>query len=299
MSPSIAQRATTWFVGVTLLFPSTVVHAHSARTNTQIAGEPNVRSASADAEEYNAQAQRLHDQGDRFGAARMWRRAHETLPENRVNREERETTLLVSLASYREAFHERRRIEPRDQTTVETVNILREAVRFYDAYEHDYQVAYPGGLVSDVARDAGNETKALLAEAEALLAPLEPPPPQPPEMPFRPTSAPRKGTGLIIGGSVAIAAGLSTTAMIAVGARKASNARDDRDDATTDEARQDAEDRVRRANALTITGSVLSGVLVAGGATMLGLGIRRRLRYYAFSPTLSPQFVGLQVGGRF
>jgi hypothetical protein len=40
-------------------------------------------------------------------------------------------------------------------------------------------------------------------------------------------------------------------------------------------------------------------VLVAAGATMLGVGIRRKLRTTAFAPVVSPRFVGLGATGRF
>ncbi|MCA9705734.1 MAG: hypothetical protein KDK70_07795 [Myxococcales bacterium] len=64
-------------------------------------------------------------------------------------------------------------------------------------------------------------------------------------------------------------------------------------------AQADAEDRKRSANAMIISGSILMGVLTIGGATMLGIGIRRRIRYTAVAPSFGPSYVGLSLQRRF
>ena len=150
------------------------------------------------------------------------------------------------------------------------------------------------------------------AEIEAMLAEAGKPPPETTPTPvdtgpqLEPTVVQRgrNGTGLIVGGSIMTAAGLSMIALVVIGARDLKRAEEQRRDAESlmpedPAAVQAAEDRKRNANAMLISGSVLLAVLTAGGATMLGLGIRRRVRYMAFAPTFGPTYVGVGAAGRF
>ena len=61
----------------------------------------------------------------------------------------------------------------------------------------------------------------------------------------------------------------------------------------------DAEAKGKSGEAMVIAGSVLTGVLLVGGAVMLGFGIRRRIRYMAFAPQVGRGYVGIGVNGRF
>jgi hypothetical protein len=108
--------------------------------------------------------------------------------------------------------------------------------------------------------------------------------------------------GLIVAGSIMLAAGLGTIAMIIVGDsinRKAKRdlaaAKEDGDNAGI----EDANRRGQTGNVLIITGAVFTGLFIAGGATMLGIGIHRRVRYVAFSPTVGRGYAGLSLRGRF
>lgn len=60
-----------------------------------------------------------------------------------------------------------------------------------------------------------------------------------------------------------------------------------------------ARENQSRANGLIIGGSVLTAVLLAGGATMVAFGARRRWRYLAFAPEMGRGYAGLNLQGRF
>jgi hypothetical protein len=56
----------------------------------------------------------------------------------------------------------------------------------------------------------------------------------------------------------------------------------------------------KRSNGLAIAGAVTGPLLLAGGAALLVLGLRRRsATRHALAPALGPGFVGLRLGGRF
>ena len=90
--------------------------------------------------------------------------------------------------------------------------------------------------------------------------------------------------------------------MIIVGALQAKEAKGDYRDAQKnmdDAGKKDADRKGRRANGLIAGGAVMTGVFLAAGGAMLGIGIRRRVRYQAFAPVVGPQYVGIGWQGRF
>ena len=272
------------------------------------AAQPSTVSPETDrAKQLNATAQERYARGDLGGAGDTYAEIFNVLTENRVNREERDNTLLITLEVYREAFY-RRKGEAGENALKEAVEYLRRAVRLFDNYEAEYRRVYGSGAsVSLDAQKSGQETKDLLAQAEkelGLTKPEEPKPVEKKDPILKPISVPPgpSGVGLIVAGSIMLAAGLGTMAMIIVGDSMARKARRDRDRASDegdDDALDDANRRGQTGNVLIITGAVFTALFIAGGATMLGIGIHRRVRYVAFSPTVGRGYAGLSLRGRF
>jgi hypothetical protein len=280
----------------------------SARTSLVQPGDS--MTPATRARELNRSGQQRFDQGDYAGAAADWSRILEILPENEVNREERENALLISLEGYRQAY-EKRRTAPGDNAMKEAVDFLRRAVIVLDTYVMEFERAYgKGAIIGPDAAQAGDEIRALLADAEGKLQP-EPPPPRvekQPETPiFQPTNVDRgpSGTGLIVAGSICIALGLGSVGMIVGGVVVARRAKKDRATARGAmppdvDGQNDANRRIANvANPLIISGAVLTGAFMVAGFTMLGIGIRRRIRYMAIAPSVGPRYTGLSLTSRF
>lgn len=296
-----------------------VLAAPVAAPRTAVAAPEGLPGQEADeARRLNAQAQQMFADGQYVEAARTYARILEVLPENKINREERDNTLLIALEVYREAYKQQR-VPGDKEATRAAAKLLCTADTHYQKYLERYRDQYGSAAdPSKAARESYGELQTLMNEAEGELGSppcgpvVAPPPPPPCEVdPSQPECAeidlsgpdpPRgpSGIGLIVGGAVTLAGGLGATSMIIIGGinrRKAVEIRDD--EMETDERRDEARDNVGRANGLIIAGSVVTAVLLAGGATMLGIGIRRRMRYMAFSPQLNRGYVGLSLQGRF
>lgn len=261
------------------------------------------------AKELQIQGQAHYD-GQAFElAARTWGSILAALPENAINKAERDNTVLITLDAYERAYEVRRGGGGVDSLK-QGVEILREGVEFFDEYRAAFAKVYgPTSTLSPAATQAGIHIRDLLAAAEKELAdasgpavgPTTGPAPDPGFVPDVGHARP-SGIGLIAGGAVMIGAGLATSSMIIVGGIQAKDAKDARHDALArmDDAAADAADRKgTRANALIIAGSVVTGALIVGGAVMLGIGIRRRIRYQAVRPSFGPSWVGIAVTGRF
>ena len=257
----------------------------------------------------NSQGQESFTNGDYEAAAHAWGRILELLDENATNREERNTQLLIMVEASIRAYKQERAGRT-DQALHAAVDILRRGVAVVDSYEEDFETAYAGReQISAEAQQRAAEIRTLLTRAEADLPAVEPtptPPKTPVDEPVIKTTYfdPPSGVGLIVGGSLLITAGLGATSMIAVGATMNKQASRDHANASkmmpVDEAgQQAADDKGRTGTALLVTGSVLTGVFLAGGATMLGIGIKRRMRYLAASPMTGRGFVGVSLRGRF
>ena len=258
------------------------------------------------AKQLNLEGQRRFNEQDFDGAAASWTRILEVLPENATNREERDNTLLIALEAYKESA---RRLGQGAGTEAvkREVDTLRKAIAVRDDYVGDFQRAFAGQSVSAAVTESGAEVERMLADAERRLGGAAKPAPIVPastnaDMPV--FHAPRgpSGNGLIAGGAVLIALGLGSTSMIIVGAMQAKDAKRDHRDAEEEmnEDGMDAADRKgKRANGLIIGGAVMTGVFLAAGGAMLGIGIRRRVRYQAFAPMVGPQYVGIGWSGRF
>ncbi len=267
----------------------------------------------------NDQAQQKFADGRYAEAAGIYARILEVLPENRVNLEERDNTLLIALEVYREAY-KKQRVAGDKEATRNAAKLLCTADGLYQRYLTTYRDVYGGAMNPSKAALASNdELQALMRDAEAALGappcepvidegpelPAPPEPPPPPDPPRGPN-----GIGLIVAGAVTMTFGLGATSMIVIGGinrRKAQTVLDrgESEDATEAEMmslaseKKLARENQSRANGLIIGGSVLTAVLLASGATMLGIGVRRRLSYIAFAPEMGRGYVGVSLQGRF
>lgn len=296
---SVASRCTMFAVALS------IVGAPISHARASVRSSPVVREDD-DAKRFNADAQELYQGGDLGGAAEAYAAILGVLDENTVNLEERDNTLLLALETYREAYEAQRL---RGTSVEQSIELLRSAVRLFDAYAAEFRAVHSGRRLSDAAQASGEETTQMLAEAEAELTPTPPPVPSGGEE--EPTSDGPilrrhetfdrpDGLALIYGGSATIALGLGSIAMIAVGTHRTRTAARDHDQAVGDPTREaEADRRGRSGEALVISGAVLTGVLLAGGATMLGLGVRQRRNYMAVAPQLRKGYVGVGLGARF
>lgn len=251
------------------------------------------------------QGQASFDAGDYEGAAAAWSKILDTLPENELNREERENALLISLEAYKHAF--RRRTAEKGSAGKAETELLRQGLRLCDEYTKEV-VRVHGGSVSPAVVESRVQVEEMLAQSggssDAVVTPILPPPGTGGEDPFVRTGIQPgpSGNGLIAAGSATIVVGLAMIPLVVIGASRSKQADQDlqvAEDEGNEQGISDAQDRKSSANAMIISGSILLGVLTAGGATMLGIGIRRRIRYTAFSPVVGPRFVGLSLQGRF
>ncbi len=107
-----------------------------------------------------------------------------------------------------------------------------------------------------------------------------------------------RGTGLLAGGSVALAAGIAGVVVGALGMRNAAAAN------TFDAEQTPAQRRAQmvdgeRGNVTAVVGLSAGGALLVTGITMLAVGARRRGRSLQISPQATARHVGVSVGGRF
>ena len=301
-SPRAARRSLrrAWALALTLSLSLEPLAAQAAAGPARPAS---MEDARVQARALTVQGQASFDAGDYRAAADSWQQILEVLPEDSLNREERENALLIALEAFK--FEYRQAVAVKGKPAAEDVTRLRQSLVLCREYAAELQRVYGAqGTVDGSVFESRAEIESMLAEAGTPDAAPEPVPVTGPQLERQVVDRGRSGTGLIVGGSLVTAAGLGMIPLIVIGARELKEANGEIQDARNiqppDPAAEDrAEDHKRSANAMLISGSVLCGVLLAGGATMLGIGIRRRVRYMAFTPTFGPRYVGLGVGGRF
>lgn len=223
---------------------------------------------------------------DYLTAARTWTEAARRLPaDDRENRR----VLYDEIA---EAY-ERAAGAGEDQA------VVAEAVRVLDDYARAFGEAFSGAQLGQKGTDAHAKVRGLLATK-----PVEGP--EPPPGPTDPTPAPqaRPWKGLAIGGGVTAGLGLAMFGMFAGGyVRTQSFERQFSEDECSSTAPssdcQDILDRGDRADAIAVTGLVAGPVLLAAGATMIGLAIRRKSSQQSFAPALGGGMLGAVWRGRF
>jgi hypothetical protein len=300
-SPRLArnpQRA--WAVALTLTLLAEPLSAQAYGPSRPASME----QARGEARRLTEGGQASFDAGDYRAAATSWEQILDVLPEDSLNREERENALLIALEAYK--FEFRQALAEKGKPSAEDVTRLRQALTLCREYAAELQRVYGAqGTVDGSVFESRAELETMLAEAGTPEAdPIPPPIDNGPQLERTVVDRGPTGVGLIVGGSLSTAASLGMIPLIVIGARELKEANAEIADAESIEppdpgAVEDAQDHKRSANAMLITGSVLCGVFLAGGATMLGIGIRRRVRYMAVAPSFGPRYVGIGVGGRF
>lgn len=292
-----------------------------------------------------AEIERLYTEGDKKnadndfkGAAESWTRLMVLLPEEGANQATRENLLLNILDAHINAYN---RLPAPDGK--KDIGHLQEGKKTYELYLQQYRAVYGSGrAISMAVQQKSDELNAVLAKAEDEAkgpAVVDTPPPKTDngtktDIPVKPIVLPpeNNGTGLIVGGAVTAALGFGALGLLIAGAVGAPRAEEDFEIAqsaaldicgnypntcptnTAEEMAElddierdldDADKRGRVANALTITGAVLTPVLLGAGAAMLAIGIKRNREARAsrsgvgLSPAFGRGFAGVVLRGRF
>lgn len=299
---SLGASRRAWAVALALTIPPTSLSLPCAAATALGPARPaSLEAARAEARTLTEQGQASFDAGDYRAAAASWQRILDVLPEDTLNREERENALLIALEAYKHEY--RQALALKGAASQEDVTRLRQALALCREYSAELTRVYgPKGTVDGAVFESRAEIEAMLAEAGAVPAEPVVPVDNGPLLERTVVERGPSGTGLIAGGAATTVVGLGMLPLIIIGARELKEANAEREAADMDmdaAAQSAADDHRRSANAMLISGSVLCGVLVAGGATMLGIGIRRRVRYMAVAPVMGPAYVGVGVGGRF
>jgi len=295
----------------------------------------------AEIERIYSEGEKKNSDGDFKGAAQSWTRLMVLLQEENANQATRETLLINVLDAHINAYN---RLPAPDGK--KDIGNLREGKKTYELYLQQHRAVYGDGrAISAAVQQKADELEAALTKAEAddkgAVVTTDPDPdldkkdddkkdkvdPTPIVLPPE-----NNGTGLIVGGAVAIGLGFGALGILIAGAVGAPRAEQDYEIAqsnarmvcnmypntcpdltgaqqSTLEGYQrdidDADKRGRVANALTITGAVLTPVLLGAGAAMLAIGIKRNREARSsrsqlnMSPAFGRGFTGFVLRGRF
>lgn len=332
-SPRSARALHLRLLGVTLtgamLLASTPAHAAFAPSPAEI-------------ERIYSEGEKKNSDGDFKGAAQSWTRLMILLQEENANQATRETLLINVLDAHINAYN---RLPAPDGK--KDIGNLREGKKTYELYLQQHRAVYGDGrAISAAVQQKADELDAALTKAEAddkgAVVTTDPDPKLDPDdkddkndkVDPTPIVLPpeNNGTGLIVGGAVAIGLGFGALGILIAGAVGAPRAEEDYEIAQSNarmvcasypntcsglsETQQDtldgyqsdiddADKRGRVANALTITGAVLTPVLLGAGAAMLAIGIKRNREARSsrsqlnMSPAFGRGFTGLVLRGRF
>ena len=310
--PSVS-RAATRAVGVATLALALALTGMPA----QAAGP-----SSGEVERLYVEGQDRAERKDYKGAADSWTRLLSILAESGDNQAIRESVIINVLDAHLKAYN-----QMVDESGNKDISHLRNGKATLDQYYADYKQVHGDRVgVSAAVQDKAAELEAALAEAERNQpagggTTTEDPRPETevlPEGSDPPAGggdkvivlqAQNNGTGLIVGGAVLAALGAGTLVMIPVGSIMGRNAETDYENATDQDARDDADARGQTANALLITGAVLTPLLWGGAAAMIVFGVRARRRAreeqqraiqnVRATPVVGPRFSGFSLSGRF
>ncbi|MEM6290814.1 MAG: hypothetical protein AAGA54_06095 [Myxococcota bacterium] len=187
---------------------------------------------------------------------------------------------------------------------------LRQAAVLLETYARSVPAMYGEGPEADAEMEKVqtrlDELQARIEEAEAKAAEAQPkdepdvvPPPVVEPEPARetdPTARP-----LIISGAVVAGLGLAGLGVMAAGLAMGNAANDVSDlDPNEPSERRDQFARGRTGNTLALAGGVAGGVLIASGAVLIGLGVKRKnTGSVALAPYGGRGQAGLSLSGRF
>lgn len=216
----------------------------------------------------------------------------------------KDPVLIVGAAEQLRELSERDRSIPAARSGLERLLLAFDMLYFLrdSATASAWQPLDAGQIttVLDRAQRVQTELQQLIAEIEAEEAAAAAPPPVEEERKLAP------GTGMIIGGTVAIVLGLGAGGMGAAGLALGYSAQQDVEDPLVyaDEHRA-AEQRGKTGNVLAGVGFALAGVGVAAGAALLVLGMKKRKAAsreesaWVPAPLLMRGGAGIGVWGRF
>jgi hypothetical protein len=317
--PSPRGRASSW--------PRTLAAAVLSLT-VAATGTP-VRAAGPSSDEVErlyVEGQQRAEGKDYRGAADSWTRLLSVLGESGENQAIRESVIINVLDAHLKAYN-----QLVDENGNKDVTHLRSGKATLDTYYADFKRVHGDRIgisaaVQDKAAELERALEAAEREAKARGAgsggtsdtgrpddtevlPEGSNPGEGSDKKVIVLQAQSSGTGLIVGGTVLAVLGAGTLTMIPVGSILAKRAEDDFENAMTQADQDDAERRGRSANAILITGAVLTPLLWGGAAAMIVFGVRTRrrareeqrraLETVRATPSVGPHFSGFTLSGRF
>jgi hypothetical protein len=285
----------------------------------------------SEVERLYVEGQDKYSEGDFAGAADAWTRLLDRLPEAQANRATRENVLLNVMQAHLDGYARNRK--PDGSKDIEH---LRSAKAVIDGYFAAFKKAYGDrAAVSAAVQEKADELDRTLSDAEREAAAAVRPDPtgdtgpgesDPSTGKTNPSiivlEAQNEGTGLIAGGAVAAGLSLGGFGVLAAGAVIGNKAEKDflavtcpmpctaEAQADAQAQRDEAEQRGRTGNALTITGAIVGPVLLITGGVLIGLGIKRRKdgkaareeqlrKSLGVVPAAGRGFTGLVLTGKF
>jgi hypothetical protein len=277
-----------------LLVVALAVGAAPGDARAQSVAAPDERAIDA---RYREASARYVD-GQFLTAARLWTAVGEMYPEEAPFKKPRARIYKDVAETYEKVIHNGGSLE-----------IAREALGVLDRYAERFAAAYPGeaphqriAAVREMLRaqvdaaDAAERARATAAERER---PVAPPPTRPPVTPSRPWRGLMAGGGVLLGGGAAL---LGVAVGGGVTARGAERYVEDPAHQCYQPiagvcAEYDARGHV--ANRMFVAGLVGAPLLLAAGATMVALAVRRKQAgRAAVTPVLSRSLIGLAWHGR-
>jgi len=304
-----------------------VVIAALAQAGTAHALVPPLRSnpdaMPTDVRRQFTDGKKAYDAQEFARAAKGFAAALHRVPDTPVNRSVRAFLVVDAMVAYQEAFE-----------VGEDIEMLRAGMEVYYGYFKSYRDVHGSTNIPQVVVEQRFAMKETLARAESRAKGNGPTTttttttstgtttgttaadPQPvaadddrgrkPRERNRDRSGPADGgtdrsKALIVSGAVNLALGVGLSSLIAVGAINGKRAREDqKNPGFTPEQRERIDQQGRTANALFISGLVLTPLFIAAGATLLGKGVSdRRKAQLSLAPSVTPRFAGVVLRGRF
>lgn len=292
----LIRTATVSLVAVALALPSASAGAAPPADSSPIeaAEAPDPPPAAALSRTLFEQGLSAYEAGDYAAAARSWTHAHHLMAQDSELSASRRVLgfdlAQAQMRAYAEDGDERRIAAARP--------LLERYVAWVDRPEH---------TMDEGEKQDRERAVELLARIQSESSPSpRPPAPQlvrPTPQPTPPPPQPKpKGTGLLIGGGLALGGGVASVALaftsLASG-REAEGRYDAALQANDGEAIDAAERDGIRANVGVLTSVSAAVLLGAAGVTMLAIGSRRRKRHLSASAALTPSSAGASVSMRF